>query len=124
LVAPNSCQPDSLETNDSSNTPRAIQLGAFLSLTSCEPDDDWYSLSLSAGITYTFVALFTHAEGDVDIGLFDSAGTVVASSVTELDDEVFEFTPTTSGTYRLLVRLFEDAGSIPGNRYDMLVLDQ
>jgi hypothetical protein len=49
---------------------------------------------------------------------------VVASSVTELDDEIFEFTPTTSGTYRFLVRLFEDAGTIPGNRYDMVVLDQ
>ncbi len=124
LVPPSSCQPDSLESNNSSSSPRALQPGGYLTLTACDLDDDWYSLSLSAGVTYTFAALFAHAEGDVDIGLFDSAGTVVASSVTELDDEIFEFTPTTSGTYRFLVRLFEDAGTIPGNRYDMVVLDQ
>lgn len=122
LTPPASCQPDALESNDSPSSPRAIQLGAYLSLTACEVDDDWYSLSLSAGTTYTIAALFSHSEGDIDVGLFDAAGAVVASSVSEDDDEVLQFTPTTSGTYRVLVRLFEDAGTTPGNRYDLAVL--
>lgn len=122
LTPPASCQPDALESNDSPSSPRALQFGAYLSLTACEPDDDWYSVSLTAGQTYTFGALFAHAEGDIDMGLFDASGSVVASGVSEDDDEIFQFTPTTSGTYRLLVRLFEDAGGIPGNRYDLAVL--
>ena len=76
--------------------------------------------NLTAGQQASLQALFSHAEGDVDLRLFDPAGTQVATSLSTTDDENINYTATQSGTHVLQVELYRDAGSVPGNTYQLI----
>ncbi len=115
------CAADPFEANNTSATATALPQGTYSNLTACENDDDYYALSLTSGQAITVLSSFSNAEGDIDLRLFDPGGTQVASALTVTDDETFTYTPAVTGTHVLQVNLYGDAGSVPGNSYQLTV---
>jgi uncharacterized protein (DUF2141 family) len=116
------CPNDRYEENDTASAARTITSGTYASLSSCDLDDDWYKVTLSAGQLLRVNVRFPHAEGDIDLLLFDSGGTSVAGSVSTDDDESLTFTAPTAGTYSIAVFLYAEGGSRPGNMYTLEAL--
>jgi len=69
-----------------------------------QADDDWYRIDVDPGSDHVQVdCRFIHAEGDIDIALYDSSGTLVAVSESSTDDEFIDQTVSSSGTYYIKV---------------------
>ena len=113
------CPFDPLEPNDARTSARAVSPGTFSGLGSCPMNEDWYAVSIGAGQTLDVNVAFAHAEGDIDIQLYNSSGATVVSSVTATDDEALSLQSSAGGTYTLRVYLYADTGSSPGNVYDL-----
>ncbi len=114
------CIDDLLEDNDTRDTARPLPTpGPVFSipLSACPADDDWFSVPAIAGQELQIEVYFSHAEGDIDIQLFDPGGNHVADSLSVTDNEKITHVATASGTYTLLVWLIWDAGTWPGNDY-------
>jgi|GEM_PF-996841 len=111
------CFPDSLEPNDTQGTAAAVSPGSFSGLRTCPADEDWLSFFAAAGEQIQVTATFSHAEGDIDISLFDAGGTLVEFSPSTTDDEGMIFDVLASGTYAVQVELVTDTGAVPGNSY-------
>jgi hypothetical protein len=80
-----------------------------------QADDDWYQIDVDPGSERIKVnCQFTHAEGDIDIELYDSIGTMLAESTSVNDNEVIYYPVSNSGTY--YVRVFYGNA---GNSYDL-----
>lgn len=92
---------DAHEDNDTRATATPLTAGIALDGVTC--DDDWFSLPVKVGETVTADATFSHAGGDVDIALYDPAGTFVASSTSVTDNESVSHFATTTGTYAVRV---------------------
>jgi hypothetical protein len=97
-----------------------------------QSDNDWYEISVSSGEERVQVGVcFTHAEGDIDLGLYDSTGNYVASSESFNDNEYIDYAVPGPGTYYIWVgwqdagNLYDlkwddlSAGSYPGPNYDL-----
>jgi hypothetical protein len=114
------CVDDGFEENDTRATAAPIDPGSYLDLWVCPTDtNDFYAVTLGAGDELSLDLFFTHAEGDIDVEVQTSAGTVVASGSSADDDESVTYTAAVAGTYYIRVYLFADAGTTPGNVYDM-----
>ena len=113
------CPLDRYEHNDDQAGQRSLAAGNYTGVFACNTDDDFYSFRLTAGQALTVTARFAHAEGDIDIYLGDSTGAVLTGSADTTDDESFTFTPSATGTYTLLVTLYQDLGTRPGNSYSL-----
>lgn len=110
-VAPGACSraDDAYEPNDTPQGARAFTVGAgavegFV----CPGNDDWFSLRLASGQEVEVELDFLHAEGDLDVYLWQSGADVsharpLAGSDSEDDDEAFRFTAPADDTYWLLV---------------------
>ena len=118
---PEVCPTDAFEENDDAASAIALPVGSHAALTVCGSDADWYSLEVAAGQTLTASALFPHAEGDVDITLYDASETWLASSVSVTDDEDLSWTATDATSVLLKVVLYNDNGTVVGNDYDLAV---
>lgn len=114
-----SCSADSFEPNQAQAGAPTITAGSHSNLTSCDQDDDFYTLALSNGTPVTLDVMFSDAEGDIDVTLLDPNGTVAASSASASDNEQITYTPNMSGNFALRVYLYRDDGSTPGNPYSM-----
>lgn len=81
-----------------------------------QADDDFFRIDVTAGNERVLVdCRFSHAAGDIDIYLLDSAGGVIGQSDGFVDNEAIDIVvPAGGGTY-LIVVTFEDAG----NSYDL-----
>lgn len=79
-------------------------------------DQDWYEIYVNSGYERVLIdAQFTHSEGNVDIGLYDSNGIHLDTSVSSTDDEFIDFTvPAGDAYYYILVD-----GANAGNQYDL-----
>ena len=102
---------DRFDPNDALDGARTLPLPAIHEgLVVCEPD--FYSFTLSAGQTIQITAQFTHANGDVDISLFDPLNESVAFSYGYTDTESISYTvpPEGAGVYTLDVHLFRSEG--------------
>ncbi|MCX7014800.1 MAG: pre-peptidase C-terminal domain-containing protein [Candidatus Sumerlaeota bacterium] len=78
-------------------------------------DDDWYRIQASSGALRLQVdCRFTNAQGDIDIALYDAAGTLLASSTGTTDREFIDVTVASAGYY--YVRVY---GPNAGNPYDL-----
>jgi hypothetical protein len=117
-VLPAPCLEDSYEENDTQASASPVSAGLITGLGSC--DADYYEVDLLIGETLSVSALFTDAEGDIDVQLMDASGAVLVSGTTMSDDEVLTpYVATAAGTYTVHVFLYADAGSVPGNSYDL-----
>ena len=67
-------------------------------------DDDWYSMYLSAD-SLSIKCIFTHANGDINMDLVDSEGTVLASSQGTADNEQINYIVDELDTYYVHVYL-------------------
>jgi hypothetical protein len=69
---------DAQEPNDGCASAKALTAGTYSGLTVKRLDEDWYALPVSVGATLTVSMTFTHANGDVDVQLFNACGGAVA----------------------------------------------
>jgi len=80
-----------------------------------QADDDWYRIDIDPGTERLQVDCeFTHAEGDIDIELYDSSGTYVTGSSSDTDNEFIDHAISSGGTY--YIRVYKDNGR---NAYDL-----
>jgi CSLREA domain-containing protein len=79
---------------------------------------DWYKLETGSGYENLIINLqFTHADGDIDMRLYDASGNYITDADSETDNELIE-TPAPAGIYYLQVYPF--SGSLnAGNTYDL-----
>jgi hypothetical protein len=113
------CVEDELEDNDDLETATPLPTDAVRTgLVSANGDLDLFAVELCAGGTVSFDVAFTHANGDIDIGLFDPQGTLYAVSDGIVDDESITATVPQSGTWYLLVQMYTGGAC---SRYDLTV---
>jgi hypothetical protein len=73
----------------------------------CGPGDvDWYNLNVVADTPLVIEATFTHAQGDVDLYLFNAQRRAVAVAASMDDNERIELARTDGGDHFLLVERF------------------
>jgi hypothetical protein len=118
MPPPTGCVIDSFEPNDTMTAAPSVSMGSYPNLGSCG-DDDYFAIPLTAGQTLSIQVQFTHAEGDIDIVLFDTTGAEAARSDTTGNTESISGTVNVSGTFTLRVFLYADSGSTTGNGYSM-----
>ena len=119
ITNPVSCVGDALEVNNTDAEAAPLDGGLTSWLTICSGDYDWYAITLAAGETLTVDALFAHAEGNIDIELFDAALVSLTSSVSLDDDEQVTYTSPAGEVVLLIIDLVEDLGTVPGNSYEL-----
>jgi hypothetical protein len=101
---------DALDPNDSLDMPHPLSLPAnYPELTVCN-DSDAYSVELNQGDRLDVQLGFAHSNGDLDMVLYSEAFSAVDQSVSTNDDEELSYVAPSSGTYTLLVYLFNEAG--------------
>ncbi len=111
------CGPDTLEPNDSrtASSPGAATLGG---LTMCYPSErDYVAYTLTVGTTYLLEQRFDHAEGAIEVALFDDAGAYQETAAATATGSSMLFSPPASGTYHLRMTLLDDAGPRHGIDY-------
>jgi hypothetical protein len=80
-------------------------------------DEDWYKVVVPwPGGSLRADCLFTHADGDLDLQLVNSSGTMIAQSDGQSDDESV-VTTVSGGTYYF--RVYNINGESTGNDYDL-----
>lgn len=117
------CLDDTHEDDDSTSAARSL---FFVSITGgergdfdgtiCAMDDDFIEIPMTGAGRIEVDLLFTHADGDIDMTLFDPAGATVRTSASATDDESIAVDVTASGTYVLRVYGFRFAPGA-GNLY-------
>lgn len=76
-----------------------------------QADDDWYEIYVSSGYENVLIdCQFTDSDGDIDIQLVNSSGTVLDESDSTSDDEYIDYVVPSSGTYYIRVH-YGDAGN-------------
>lgn len=98
---------DGFEENDScvvaANVSSGFSGGLFVEKT----DEDWYQATLADGETFTLTTNFSHANGNIDIQLFDSCGgAAIQSSLSTSDNESVSVTNSTGGSVTYRARVF------------------
>ena len=105
------CVDDGYEENDTRATAYDWSSGEGIPIFAQQDDDDWYRISLSA-LRVLVNCRFTHAEGDIDIQLVNSSGTVVAQSTSNTDNEHIDFIAPSFDIYYIRVYMGDQC-----NRY-------
>jgi len=102
------CADDLLEPNDAPGAAPRIPPDTYAGLVLCPGDEDHYAVFLREGETLDLAVRFTHAEGDIDVALFDPADAMVASGVSTDDDETISHAAAQPGEHR--VRVYQAGG--------------
>ena len=116
---------DGFEDNDDCASAAPIGDGGYVGLFVAKADVDWYELDIEAGGTLDLNVLFTHADGDIDVYLFDDcAGVAIAQAASGNDNEVMSFTNNSGScqTYFLRVEHWLPDTNADCNNYDMTIL--
>ena len=110
---------DMHEDNETLETAVPLDDGTHSGLKACPNDADWYELLLSNNELVLIDTLFAHAEGDVDVNLYNSRGVQVAASGSNSDNEYITYTTSEAGYFYLRVRLDPYGGddAAPGADY-------
>jgi len=79
-------------------------------------DDDWYEIYIDPGELFLHVELlFTHADGNIDIIVYNASLTFIFQSSSSTDNEYIDYKVPSYGTYYFLI-----SGLNVGNTYDLL----
>ncbi len=113
------CMDDTFEPDDTQAAARSVSFGApsggtetaAFDGTVCGGDDDWIAIPMAGPGRIEVDLVFTDADGDVDMRLFDPAGTRVASSLSVTDDESLGVDVAGGGTYALRINLVGSGGN-------------
>lgn len=113
-------QDDNYEENDTRETAYDLSSFEMTYLSSIDglgiqSDDDWYRIQVGKGVLRVQIFVwFTHTEGDIDLFLYDDAGTLLTSSETTTNNETIDFIVASQGTY-----FFRVGYGNAGNQYDL-----
>jgi len=110
------CLDDSMENNDSLETSYPVISGSYQGNTLCRTDEDWYSIALNKYETLNIDLYFSHADGDIDLRVVDSAKQVKMASVSKDDNETISWPVSETGTY--YIRVYGDLEDV-ANSYSM-----
>jgi hypothetical protein len=132
LDSPGGCAPDTQEPNNNGTTQaRALSAGTLTALSTCTVNDyDWFRVDLVTGQTVTLDLLFDNAEGDIDAWLLPAPtvndinvfnNNFLVRGITADNDENLTFTASSTGSYYLVVKMYQDGGGARiGNVYDLV----
>ena len=121
-ATPPGCVDDGYEDNDADSAPASVGGGPTPDLVTCDGDEDWFAFDVAIAEMVSVDVVFSDAEGDIDLQLFDPSGTFLTGSQSVDDDEaVGPLQAQVAGDYLARVWLWSDAGSVPGNEYDLVV---
>jgi hypothetical protein len=116
---------DSYEENDTSGSAFVLEndhswLSNLLD-PATQTDDDWFEITLAEGNIGLDVDLtFTHADGDIDVEVYDALGSVITRSESLTDNETINFNaPLPAGIYQIRVY-----GANLANEYDLYWVDR
>ena len=122
------CNDDPKEDNDTRAQAATLPINATVAYL-VSADTDYYMFQACADGLLTVTAVFSHAEGDINIALFNGDGASLARSETATDDESFSYvttteeilyvavynnTPNACTTYSLTITL-TDCGQVDGD---------
>ncbi len=80
-----------------------------------QADDDWYKIYITPSYENLVVdCTFSHMEGNIDLGIYDSSGTLTTESRSSTDNEHVDIVLPSPGIYYIKVN-----GSNIGNVYDL-----
>ena len=114
------CSPgDFFESNDNPGNAAGIFPALLTGLGSCPADDDFYALDLFSGDNLSVYIEHAHAEGNIDVELYDSASALLIGSYSFSNDESLAWPVVADGVYLVRVTLTADTGSYVGNFYTM-----
>ena len=86
-----------------------------------QTDDDWFEITIeddNAGLDVDVT--FTHADGDIDVEVYDRFGSIIMRSESQTDNEFINYNaPLPGGTYQIRVY-----GANLGNEYDLYWVDR
>jgi len=108
---------DAFSANDSRATAAPVDAGSYGALAVCEETSDWYRIEVPAGGTLDVLVEFSHADGDIDLGVYDDAGTQLDNSASIEDRESVSAVNDSGATASLFVEVFGFQGV--SNSYDM-----
>jgi hypothetical protein len=98
---------DNLEQNDSCAAATTMGDGTSNNLVVKSTDEDWYSLTVPAGNQLNLNLAFTHANGDIDVKLFDGCGGAqLAISETATNNEALTWTNSTGSAKTVKAQVF------------------
>ena len=116
------CTPgDAFEPNDTDTTAASVWATTFYALGACPAEGDYYAIDLAVGDVLTVDFLFSDAEGDIDVDLYDPSGAWVDGSSSSSDDETLTYTADAAGAWVIRAELYSDTGVHTGNFYWMNV---
>jgi hypothetical protein len=101
------CAPDGFEDNDSSGAAAPVAVpGLYSRLTSCEDEDDWYEVDLSAGQLFEAALNFDAARAELAVEIYepgDLSNPVATGTASGDAGASATYTPTTNGTHYVRV---------------------
>lgn len=104
------CAPDLYEPNDS-QAQAAGYPNASLPGRICVDDQDWFVVPVLAGDNLRARIGFAHAQGDLDIALYDANGTLLLDSTSGSDDEQIDYQSSTAQNLALRIFGFDGASN-------------
>lgn len=106
---PRECEDDEFEPNNTLEDAALLELDTtYEELISCDDDDDWYAIELTAG---QLVDVTVNGPGpDIDVRLTDSEGTIIDTSAAGGTNELVSVTAPEDGTYYVQVYMFTTDG--------------
>ncbi len=113
------CQDDDYEENDTRATAQPLEPGSYDTLVLCANDPDWYAVEVNEGGDLLVGITFSHADGDLDLHLYDPAGDQIDYSVSTDDDELVGAEGLAAGTYFVRVSGWDGAE----NLYDLEIVE-
>jgi len=125
-IAPDPCpgeHDDGFDDNSDACDPALVLIDGRYALYADVGDEDWFKFDVAPGDTLTLEALFTHAEGDVDLALYAACdGAPIDSSTSRTDDERVTFTNSTGADARVFLQItISPQSPITCNSYDLVV---
>jgi len=112
---------DAYEENDTRDGASTALVGSGVALSNVlrlgvQSDDDWYVIRPDPQVPLLIVrATFTHADGNIDLEVFNSEGSIIGSGVSSSDDEFVSIE--VHGESPFYIRVF---GDDVGNSYDLV----
>ena len=110
---------DAYEENDWCGAAKFLTPGTYTDLQMCDGENDWFGVNVVAGDTFTVTILFSHAQGDLDLALYDvGCGSSLTSSYSRTDNEQVTHTAGADGDYRFVIY---KGGTDLENAYDIVL---
>jgi len=108
------CLPDAVEPNDLYQSAPTVTAPGMMDLSLCPFELDWFAVEVQSGQTLTVTASFSHAEGDLDMRLYDpnySTTIPVEVAGSKDDNETIVWPVSVTGTYYVRVHGFDGASA-------------